>query len=412
MAAGPLHAAAGPQPPGLQLKVSFEDGAAQATQAAHGALTQALGGLLCADVATVPRLAVMAAPTVGWFAQPQPVATAAAQPAAGAASHSDDSGSSSSSGTGGQVYAWLAQESLCTENVAAWRRLLPCRHHAGLAALLHPVQLAAAPYHSLGLHLWVTPAAFGTSSSKGSVELRQVLTVVLPRPALQQQVEGQEAGLLASLFGSGPPGTCLAAGSTTVYLAGTEGGSTAQSAEANRTRSQAGIPGACKRLAVPAGTLLACDVAPLAPPSSKPRPQLPLSLLLLNSSGSGSGCSSGNNSCSCGAGSSVSESLARQRAVPVPPRVVQHVVQGGSTWGTLVVGTCVWAGAAPAAAPSLLHLMQLVPWQLLVDSSSVQLRLNGEVGGWACKQLEREGMAGWKKAQGSCLAPLSFAAHL
>lgn len=35
-----------------------------------------------------------------------------------------------------QVQGWLASEAICTENLVAWLRMLPCRDEAGAARLL------------------------------------------------------------------------------------------------------------------------------------------------------------------------------------------------------------------------------------------------------------------------------------
>lgn len=332
-------AAALPKPPGLELKVTF-DGAVADTQAAYAALTQGLGGLLCTSVAMAPQLAVMAAPRVGWFSHQAPAVAAAASPATDEQRQAQQLRQ--------QVYAWLPQVSVCSENLAAWRRLLPCREQAGLAASFHPLQLAAAPYYSLGLRLQVAPApggaAAGGSCSSADcggawLELRQVLTAALPRPNQQTQ----PASLFEAVFGGPPPPPCPAATSSTVYVA------------RPATAVLPSLEGGGSSLHdTPAGQLVAWD-------ARQQQEQLPASLLGSSSSSSEGGTFT-----------------AQQR----PLQVVQHAVQHSSQAGTLVVGVRV-SGAALAQQESgsaLLHVMQLLPWQLLVDAASFEVKLDGQVG--------------------------------
>lgn len=311
-------AAAWPKPPGLEVKVVFGSETAD-TQAAYGIVTQALGGLLCAGVATAPQLAVMAVPAVGWFSH-QPPAVAAAAPRQAQER---------------QVYAWLPQEALCSENLAAWRRLLPCRQAAGLAALLQPVQLAASPYYSLGLQLQVShPAAAGGGSQAAQpqpqLHLRLVLTAVLPPQQAQQ-------GLVEALFGRGLPPACPAARSSMIYVAHPAPGSPANSS--------------CSLQETAAGPLLACDAI-------QPQLRLPRSAAWHAAAGSSGG----------------------HAATAARLQVVQHAVQRGSQAGTLLVGVRVPVAPHPGEQQGqLLHVMQLLPWQLPVDAAAVQLSRNGQV---------------------------------
>lgn len=346
----------GSKPPGLELKVAFSS-AVSDTQAAYGVVTQSLGGLLCAGVATVPQLAVMAAPAVGWFTHQSP---AVAAPSGHGRQQQQQHNSAQR-----QLYAWLPQEGVCSENLAAWRRLLPCCHQAGLAALLQPVQLAAASYVSLGLQMQPVPpsgaASSGSDSSSSSttdgqqpqVQLRLVLTAVLPLPAASEQQ--QQQGLVEALFGCSLPAACPAAASSRLYVA------PSAAAVLDNTSS------ACSRHATPAGPLLVCDAL------QHQREELHVPSSLLNG-GSGAAGSSGSSS------------------APPALQVVQHAVQRSSRAGTLVVGVRVPAAAlrlgdndqASDSSSGLLHVMQLVPWQLPVDAASLRLELNGQVrlGNW------------------------------
>ncbi|PSC68107.1 GPI transamidase component PIG-T-like isoform X2 [Micractinium conductrix] len=348
-----------PKPSGLELKVSFQPGVRD-TRAAYAALTQGLGGLLCAGVAMVPQLAVMAAPAAGWFpadgGAPWLAAAVAAAAGKGSEVGAEGAAAAQTGGVGGrQVYAWLGQEGVCTENLSAWRRLLPCRAAAGLGALPQAAALAAAPYYSLGLRLWVQPGGdggAGTGQQPSIVQLRQVLTVVLPAGAAdtqqqqqqQQQQRRRQPELVVALFGAGLPPACSAASSSQLYIA------------AGSALSGDPPPG-CQRQATAAGALLACDLQQAA------LPQLPASLL-----------------------------QPPAETLPAQLQVVQHLVQQGGQAGTLVVGVRVASAAAAAAGAALqqqqaggarsggalVHVMQLLPWQLMVQARSVQLVLDGQ----------------------------------
>ncbi|KAJ4459906.1 putative GPI transamidase component PIG-T [Paratrimastix pyriformis] len=68
-------------------------------------------------------------------------------------------------------HGMLTREAFCTENLAPWLKLLPCRQADGLASLLAPLRLFDSHHFALGLHVrWVRP---------GTVELVQTATVVI-----------------------------------------------------------------------------------------------------------------------------------------------------------------------------------------------------------------------------------------
>ncbi len=315
-AGGAARWAAAPRPPGLELKACLSGGDPRDTQAAYEALTQGLGGMLCAGIAVLPQLGVLAAPAVGWFGGQREPAVAAANRTAGC-----------------HVYGQLDQEGVCSENLGAWRRLLPCRAHAGLAALLRAPQLAAAPYHSQRLHVWVERAG-----AQPRLQLRQTLTAVLPLPSAAR--EGQ--GPLEALFGAerAPP-ACPAAASTALYVAAQQQGADADADSLSAAAAASG--GACRAAVTAWGPLLVCSGALRA---------------LLSPRG-------------------VDGQQLEGRAVRVPPQVVQQVVPGGPLSGTLVVGVRV----AEAAEAQLLHVLQLVPWQLQVEGASFGASLDQQVGG-------------------------------
>ena len=67
-------------PPGLEVWAEFEAGVDEG--AAFQELTQALGGLLCTTLASLPAAGIVAAPAVGWFGE-LPVQRCGPLPASG-----------------------------------------------------------------------------------------------------------------------------------------------------------------------------------------------------------------------------------------------------------------------------------------------------------------------------------------
>lgn len=53
-------------------------------------------------------------------------------------------------------YAPLSSESVCTENLTPFLKLLPCKSRSGIAMLLNPHRLFDADWHGMGVHvLWL-----------------------------------------------------------------------------------------------------------------------------------------------------------------------------------------------------------------------------------------------------------------
>ena len=77
----------------------------------------------------------------------------------------------------------LPLETVCTENLAPWLQLLPCRDRAGVGALLHPHRLYGLPYHSLALRL-THDAATGTVTA---VQTLALVTRSASAPSSTQQ---------------------------------------------------------------------------------------------------------------------------------------------------------------------------------------------------------------------------------
>ena len=139
--------------------------------------------------------------------------------------------------THGQGAAWLQgalpTEPVCTENLAAFVRLLPCGTACGLASLLRsPQLLAGAPYLSMRLRL-----------ARGHARIS--LTAVLPRRGGANRAAGSREWDMAQSLQAHIPGPCPC-----------------MAASAVRVRLQAGAP-------------LSTDSAALQSVSAWPRPALP-----------------------------------------------------------------------------------------------------------------------------------------
>ncbi|VEL19872.1 unnamed protein product [Protopolystoma xenopodis] len=89
-------------------------------------------------------------------------------------------------------YAQLPGETVCTENLTPWSKLLPCKTLAGLASLLHPTSLYKSNYKSLKMDIrkmcWDEPCNYI------GLELRQTLTVVFDRRFHYSTIQGNSLG--------------------------------------------------------------------------------------------------------------------------------------------------------------------------------------------------------------------------
>ena len=55
-------------------------------------------------------------------------------------------------------YAALPAESVCTENLTPWMKLLPCRDQSGLGLLLNPLRVYDSLFHSMAVYVRSFPA--------------------------------------------------------------------------------------------------------------------------------------------------------------------------------------------------------------------------------------------------------------
>lgn len=78
------------------------------------------------------------------------------------------------------MYGTLPRESVCTENLTPWLKLLPCRAHSGLASLLNAYKLFDSFYSKIyiGGHI----ECMSKPCTTKAIHLRQKLTVVFRRP--------------------------------------------------------------------------------------------------------------------------------------------------------------------------------------------------------------------------------------
>jgi phosphatidylinositol glycan class T len=109
-------------------------------------------------------------------------------------------------------YATLPRESVCTENLAPFVKMLPCRRERGLAALLNPLKLFRAHFHSIQFR--VEPL-FRSSAGQPQLQLdgwrlRQSVTVLLDPQLLHQSPSWSLSQMLGtgSTTGDGPNAAC------------------------------------------------------------------------------------------------------------------------------------------------------------------------------------------------------------
>ncbi|KAI0031989.1 GPI transamidase component PIG-T [Vararia minispora EC-137] len=105
-------------------------------------------------------------------------------------------------------HASLPAESVCTENLTPFLKLLPCPVQAGVAALLNPHRLFDADWHGLGIDVrWI--------AGKG-VELRMTVQAVFD--PVRMSSEGKRDWTLRSLFGRVIPRACPVASSSRITV--------------------------------------------------------------------------------------------------------------------------------------------------------------------------------------------------
>ena len=124
-------------------------------------------------------------------------------------------------------YALLPRESVCTENLTPWKKLLPCGHHAGFASLLRSSsKLFDSSYVSLGVNLRtvcaLTSAKKGDRACTGGVKLELKQTISLVSDNYKEREHTKWS--LETLFGSKLKTACPLASSSNLLLDFNDGG--------------------------------------------------------------------------------------------------------------------------------------------------------------------------------------------
>ncbi|CAH9129527.1 unnamed protein product [Cuscuta epithymum] len=123
-------------------------------------------------------------------------------------------------------YGSLPRESVCTENLTPWLKLLPCRDKSGIAALMDRPSLYRGFYHSQRLHLVSDEFDLGERSlaSSSGIVLEQTLTTVLQPNTFEAGMNAfdglilQPSWSLSSLFGRKVYEKCSLSQSSSVYV--------------------------------------------------------------------------------------------------------------------------------------------------------------------------------------------------
>eukprot|EP00892_Ulva_mutabilis_P008756 jgi/Ulvmu1/6252/UM028_0110.1 len=165
-------------PPGASLEVTWHKVVKQ--EQIHGfwrGTTNAVSGLFCTSInALAPSTAyITQTPLKPWTPahSPRNVTEALQQLMTPVTEHST-------------VYGVLSQEALCTENIAAIAKLLPCGSSAGVLQMLQPDVLLSAPFHSVSLDLKSHPSGNITALIHVTAALRtsgaQTLADIVQQP--------------------------------------------------------------------------------------------------------------------------------------------------------------------------------------------------------------------------------------
>jgi len=148
-------------------------------------LTHALSGMFCASIHFLANDDVTGRPSVSAFQRPH------------------DPELTHRTGA-------LPREGMCTENLAPWLKLLPCRDREGVASLLRSrAHLLRARYQALGVHLLV--------GEGGEVHLTQTLTVVLGNDDAGARSKPAD-WTMEKVLGGSVDAPCIVSSSSYLYL--------------------------------------------------------------------------------------------------------------------------------------------------------------------------------------------------
>ncbi|RCN44942.1 Gpi16 subunit, GPI transamidase component, partial [Ancylostoma caninum] len=105
-------------------------------------------------------------------------------------------------------YSAVGRETVCTENLTPWKKLLPCKQH-GLVTLFNPIKLYENVYHSIGLQLH--PAC---EAAKCRWFLQLVMYNVVDIPVNNKKLDWS----IFELFGRKASGVCNAATTSRILV--------------------------------------------------------------------------------------------------------------------------------------------------------------------------------------------------
>ncbi|PWN49026.1 Gpi16 subunit, GPI transamidase component [Violaceomyces palustris] len=137
------------------------------------------------------------------------------------------------------LHAFLPSESICTENLTPFLKLLPCKGSAGLASLLDPHSLFQAAFHGMAVHVLKKTAPSG---AEGGYEVTMSFQAVFS-PAVTRDISRRDWSI-RSLFGKPLAKSCPLAKESTIRVMRPEeadpgdGGAKATAQEAEETDSK------------------------------------------------------------------------------------------------------------------------------------------------------------------------------
>ncbi|EDV26025.1 uncharacterized protein TRIADDRAFT_23458 [Trichoplax adhaerens] len=177
-------------PPGAELSVWFAANMSQSIDSAWSGLTNALSGLFCASLNFIDSTTTV---SPAWSFRPE--------------------GASKKNLNSSRLrYAVLTRETICTENLTPWKKLLPCDAKAGLSVLFHSLALYNVNYHSMGVH--VRPFCKTKDCKSSGVELKQTLSLVF-NPIIHS---GSRDWNLENLFSKAIPSVCPLATTSKIFV--------------------------------------------------------------------------------------------------------------------------------------------------------------------------------------------------
>ncbi|KYQ90776.1 hypothetical protein DLAC_09416 [Tieghemostelium lacteum] len=98
-------------------------------------------------------------------------------------------------------YGILPRESVCTENLTPWIKLLPCREQSGIGKLLNPLKLYDVHYHSMTINIRKICKPTSHDCLAPSMEIIQSLTVVNDVSSFTNKETGRIDLNIDQLFG-------------------------------------------------------------------------------------------------------------------------------------------------------------------------------------------------------------------